>query len=101
MNLVLLFAPQTAPAAPNPLVTFLPLVLVFVVFWFFIMRPQRKRDETRKQMISAVKKGDKIVTIGGLHANVVQVDETTVLAQVDTNTKVRLEKSAIASVQAD
>ncbi len=94
---LLMAAPQAAPAS-NPLVTFLPLVLVFVVFWFFIIRPQRKRDADRKNMIAAVKKGDKILTIGGLHATVQQVDETTVLAQIDTNTKVRLEKSAIASI---
>jgi preprotein translocase subunit YajC len=82
----------------NPIVSFLPLVLIFVVFYFFIIRPQRKREDTRKTMIAAVKKGDRIVTIGGVHGTVTQVDDTSVLAQVDTNTKLRIDKNAIASV---
>jgi preprotein translocase subunit YajC len=82
----------------NPLVTFLPLVLIFVVFYFFIIRPQKKREDQRKKMIEAVKKGDKIVTIGGVHGTVTQVDEASVLAQVDTNTKLRIDKNAIANV---
>lgn len=80
------------------LMTFLPLLLIFVVFYFFIIRPQKKKEDTRKKMIEAVKKGDKIVTAGGLHGTVTQVDETSVLAQVDTNVKLRIEKNAIGSV---
>ncbi len=99
MSYVFLFAAPQEVATGNPLITFLPLLLVFIVFWFFIIRPQRKRDAERKNMISAVKKGDKILTIGGVHATVSQVEDTSVLAQIDTNTKVRLEKSAIASIQ--
>lgn len=92
---------MASPSAdqPNPLVTFLPLVLIFVVFYFFIIRPQRKKDEARKQLISAVKKGDRVVTIGGIHGTVTQVDETSVLAQVDSSTKLRFEKSAIATIE--
>ena len=82
----------------NPIAMFLPLILIFVVFYFFIIRPQKKREDTRKQMIAAVKKGDKIVTIGGVHGTVTQVDETSVLAQVDSNVKLRIDKNAIASV---
>lgn len=88
---------QAAPTS-NPLITFAPMVLIFIVFYFFIIRPQRKRDADRKALVAAVKKGDKVITIGGLHATVASVDETSVLAQIDTNTKVRLEKTAIASV---
>ncbi len=77
---------------------FLPFLLVFIVFYFFIIRPQKKREDTRKTMISAVKKGDRIVTIGGVHATVTKVDETSVLAEVDENVKLRFDKAAIASV---
>jgi len=72
--------------------------LIFVVFYFFIIRPQRKREADRKQMIGAVQKGDKIITAGGVHATVTKVEETSVLAQVDDNVKLRFEKSAISSV---
>lgn len=87
-----------APAeGSNPMISFLPIILIFVVFWFFIIRPQKKKEDTRKKMIEAVKKGDKIVTIGGVHGTVTQVDDASVLVQVDTSTKLRVEKSAIAS----
>ncbi|MEM8487133.1 MAG: preprotein translocase subunit YajC [Bacteroidota bacterium] len=86
-------------AEPNPIATFLPLVLIFVVFYFFIIRPQRKKEDERKSMIEAVKKGDKVITIGGLYGNVTQIDESSLLVQVDTNTKLRVEKNAIARVE--
>ncbi|MCH7975146.1 MAG: preprotein translocase subunit YajC [Bacteroidetes bacterium] len=77
---------------------FIMMGLIFVVFYFFIIRPQRKREADRKQMIAAVQKGDKIITAGGVHATVTKVEETSVLAQVDDNVKLRFEKSAISSV---
>ncbi len=94
---VFLLAPQAAEA-PSFLVTMLPLLLIFVVFYFFIIRPQKKKEDERKSMISAVKKGDKIITAGGVHATVTQVDEESVLAQVDTNVKLRFDKNAIGRV---
>ncbi len=82
----------------NPLLSFLPLVLIFVVFYFFLIRPQKKKEDQRKAVIESVKKGDKVVTIGGLHGTVAQVDEATLLIQVDTNTKLRIDKQAVANV---
>ena len=95
-NIILLAG--TSGEAANPLVTFLPLILIFVVFYFFIIRPQKKKEDERKRMIEAVKKGDKVVTIGGVHGTVTQVDDASILAQVDTNTKLRIDKNAIANV---
>lgn len=86
------------PEGSNPLITFLPLILIFVVFYFFIIRPQKKKEDERKRMIESVKKGDKVITIGGVHGTVTQVDEGSVLIQADTNVKLRVEKNAIASV---
>jgi len=86
---------QSAPFDPS---FFIMMGLIFVVFYFFIIRPQRKREADRKQMIAAVQKGDKIITAGGVHATVTKVEETSVLAQVDDNVKLRFEKSAISSV---
>lgn len=95
---VLLMAPQAQPGGQSMLVTMLPLLLIFIVFYFFIIRPQKKREDERKSMIEAVRKGDKIVTVGGVHGTVTQVDEGSVLAQVDTNVKLRIDKNAIANV---
>lgn len=87
---------QTAPGFDPSF--FIMMGLIFVVFYFFIIRPQKKRESDRKQMIAAVQKGDKIITAGGVHATVTKVEDASVLAQVDDNTKLRFEKSAITSV---
>ena len=96
----LIFFLMGAPSGEqaNPLAMFLPLILIFIVFYLFIIRPQKKKEDQRKSMIEAVKKNDRIITIGGIHGTVTQVDETSVLVQVDNNTKLRIEKSALSSV---
>ncbi len=78
---------------------FLPLLLIFAVFYLFIIRPQQKREKKRKAMIQAVKRGDKVVTAGGLHGKVHQVDESSVLLDVDGGIKLRIEKNSVASVK--
>lgn len=95
-DLFLLGAPSGEQA--NPLAMFLPLILIFIVFYFFIIRPQKKKEDERKKMIEAVAKGDKVVTIGGVHGTVTQVDESSILVQVDSGTKLRIEKSALSNV---
>jgi preprotein translocase subunit YajC len=97
----LLLMAQPSPDQ-NPILTFLPLVLIFVVFYFFMIRPQQKRESERKKMIEAVKKGERVVTIGGIHGTVAQVDEASVLIEIDkgSSTKIRIDKSAIARVDA-
>jgi len=98
MSISHLFLMGAPSAEANPLAMFLPLVLIFIVFYFFIIRPQKKKEDERKKMIEAVQKGNRVITIGGLHGTVTQVDETSVLVQVDNNTKLRVEKSALSSV---
>lgn len=93
-----LVAPQTAPAGPNPLAMFLPMILIFVVIYLLIIRPQKKKEDSRQKMVAAVKKGDKVVTIGGIHGSVVKVDDSSVLVQVDEAVKLRVEKNALSSV---
>jgi len=67
-----------------------------VVFYFFMIRPQQKKAKTAKKFREALQKGTRVVTIGGMHGKVVEVDDKTVLLDVDTNVKLRFEKSAIA-----
>ena len=97
MYVALRIAPQESQA-PILSVTLLPLLLICLVFHFFILGPQKKRENERKQMIEAVRKGDKIITSGGIHGTVTQVSDTWVIAQVDSNVKLRIEKSALGSV---
>jgi preprotein translocase subunit YajC len=75
------------------------LVLIFAVFYFLIFRPQNKKQKETEHMIAALKKGDKIVTIGGVHGVVSSLKEKTVIVKVDDNTKVELNRSAVASVE--
>lgn len=86
------------PNSGGGLFSLLPLILIMFVFYFLLIRPQKKREDERKKMIAAVEKGDDIITVGGVYGKVTQVDETSVLAQVDTNTKLRIDKNAIQSV---
>jgi preprotein translocase subunit YajC len=76
-----------------------PLVLIFVVFYFIIYRPQQKREQEHQEMVDNLSKGDQIVTVGGIHGTVRRIDDDSVLAQVDSNgVKLRIDKQAIANV---
>lgn len=96
---------QAAPAAGSGsatgsmLTTLIPFALVFVIFYFLIIRPQNKKQKDMQKMISGVQKGDRVVTIGGVHAVVDKVKETTVVLRVDDNVRMEFSKSAIASVE--
>jgi|TARA_B110000240_G_C13493063_1_gene450505 preprotein translocase subunit YajC len=76
--------------------TLLMFGMIAIVFYFFMIRPQMKKQKEQKQFKSAVKKGDKIVTIGGVHAKIKEVNETTVMVETDGGAKMRIEKSAIS-----
>ena len=72
-------------------------LLILVVFYLFLIRPQQSREKARRSMIDEIKKGDRIVTAGGIHATVLKVEETSLLAEVDQNVKMRFEKNAVSS----
>jgi len=80
----------------------IPIVLVIGVFYLFIYRPQKKQQEEHEEMVSNLEKGDKIVTIGGIHGTVRRIDDDSLLVQVDSSgTKLRFDKQAIANVGGD
>lgn len=72
--------------------------LIIAIFYFLILRPQQKRQKERQKMLDAVKKGDKVVTAGGLHGTVAGLDEKTLLLQVSDNVKMKFDRSAIANI---
>ncbi len=78
--------------------TFVTFGLVILIFYFLIIRPQNKKQKAAKKMLSALKKGDKVVSIGGIHGTVVAVKEQTTVVKVDDNIKLEFSKSAISSV---
>jgi preprotein translocase subunit YajC len=92
--------PAAAGSASGSMVSMIVTFgLVFVIFYFLIIRPQNKKQKEAKKMIEAVKKGDRVVTIGGVHATVYTVKEKTVILKVDDECKMEFSKSAVASVE--
>ena len=89
-----------APAGDggNPVMSFLPLVAIIAIFYFLILRPQRKKQKETQNMLSALKKGDRVVTIGGIHGVIQNVKEGTVIVKVDESVKLEFNRSAIASI---
>lgn len=77
------------------LMSFLPLILIMVVFYFFFIRPQMKKAKDQRKYREALKKGDKIITLGGIHGKVLDVKETAVLIEVVDGNKLLIEKSAV------
>ena len=73
----------------------LPLLLILVVFYFFFIRPQQKKTKEQKKFREALKKGDKVLTIGGIHGKIAEVKENTVVLEVGNQVKMTVEKSAI------
>lgn len=86
-----------APAGPNqnPLSMFLPLVLIIVVFYFFMIRPQMKRQKELAKFRTSLQKGDKVVTTGGIYGRIHEVNEQTILLEVDNNVHIKVDKSAV------
>jgi len=78
--------------------TFVTFGLIIVIFYFLMIRPQKKKDKEAQEMISRMKKGDKVVSIGGIHGTVVAVKESTVVVKVDDNTRIEFTKNAINAV---
>ncbi|PTN07777.1 preprotein translocase subunit YajC [Mangrovibacterium marinum] len=96
----LLMAPQQG-AEQNPLMTFLPMILVIVVFYFFMIRPQMKKQKELRKFRESLAKGDKVVTTGGIYGKVADIKENYVLLQVDDNVKLRVDKSAVVKDMSD
>ena len=88
---------QAAAEAPKGggMQMWIMLALIFGVMWFFMIRPQRKQQKELQNFRDSLKKGDKVVTIGGIFGTVCEVKEDSVLIEIDTNVKIRVSKQAI------
>ena len=87
---------QTAPAAQGSgLSMWIMLALIFVVMWFFMIRPQRKQQKELDNFRNSLKNGDKVVTIGGIYGTVCEVKDAYVLVEIDKDVKIRVSKQAI------
>ncbi len=97
------FVMAAAEGQGNPMMQFLPvMIIMFAVMYFLIIRPQKQKEKKRQELISNVRKQDRIVTVGGVHGIVTSVKENEVIARVDDakDIKIKIDKSAITSVSA-
>jgi preprotein translocase subunit YajC len=85
-------------AAQNPLISFLPLLVLFAVFYFMLIRPQMKRAKEQRAMIGGLAKGDEVVTNGGIAGRIDELGDSFVTLEIATNVKIKLQKSAITLV---
>ena len=95
------YAQGTGIFDQNALVQFLPLILIFVVFYFLLIRPQQRKAKEQKSMLEALRRGDRVVTGGGIIGTVARVDNPEeVVVDIAENVRVRVLRSTIASVLA-
>ena len=83
---------------PSPILQFVPLIFLFVIFYFLLIRPQQKKQKEHAAMLSKLDKNDEVITAGGVHATVVSVGERTAMIRIADNVKVEVEKSSITQV---
>jgi preprotein translocase subunit YajC len=101
MNHLLVLLQATAPAAQNPLLSLLPLVLIIVVFYFFMIRPQVKRQKELKNYRNSLQKNDKVITTGGIYGKITDVKDQTVTVEIAENIRIKVDKSAVLKDSSD
>ncbi len=92
------FAQAGQAAEPNMLVTFLPLIAIFAIFYFLMIRPQQKKMKQHKEMVGNLRRGDKIITAGGFIGTVAKVSDDELDVEIAKDVKVRVVRSTIAEV---
>ena len=101
MLFILLAQAQSAApagAGPNPLASFLPIILIFIIMYFVLFRPQMRRQKEQRRLVSSLKTGDRVLTSAGIHGMITNVKDTTVTVKVADNVKIEMEKSAVTNV---
>lgn len=79
--------------------SFVPLIIVFVVFYFILIRPQQQQQKKRQEMLSQLKKGDKVVTVGGIHGEITEVHDDEVGLRIADKVEIRLSRTGVGRVK--
>ena len=82
--------------AVNPLINLFPLILIFVIFYFLLIRPQKTKEKEHKKMLGNLNKNDEVVTSSGIHGTIINVKDKSVILRIDDNVKIELEKNCVA-----
>jgi len=94
-NLLYVLSMGQPTEGQSPLASFLPLLLIIVIFYFFMIRPQMKRQKELRKYRESLKKGDKVVTTGGIYGKVDGIKDNYVIVEIDNDVKIKIDKSAI------
>jgi preprotein translocase subunit YajC len=89
----------TGASGASMLANFLPIILIFVIFYFMLIRPQQKKQKEYEKMLSELKKNDEVVTNGGVHGTILNIKDTTLTLKIDDNVKIEINKNAIGYVK--
>ena len=87
-----------APEGPGPLVQFFPLILIFIVFYFLLIRPQQQKAKAHRNMLGELKRNDEVVTVGGLYGRIMEIGEKVVTLELAQNVRVRIERAKIETL---
>ena len=85
--------------AVNPLIQFFPLILIFIIFYFLLIRPQKTKEKEHRKLLANLNKNEEVVTSSGIHGTIVNVKDKTVILRIDDNVKVEIEKNCIAYIK--
>ena len=97
--LLLSQASQTMPSYAEGLISFLPLVVIFAIFYFLLIRPQKQKQQQHQQLLTNLKRGDKVITTGGMYGTIESVGENSFQLKIANQVKVKISKSAVAGFQ--
>ncbi len=87
------------PQTVNPIINLLPILLIFVIFYFMVIRPQKNKEKEHQKMLSGLNKNDEVVTSSGIHGTIVNVKDKTIILRVDENVKIEMERNCIAYIK--
>ncbi|MBV6477770.1 MAG: hypothetical protein HGGPFJEG_00514 [Ignavibacteria bacterium] len=94
----LVFLQQAPGGMESILSSIVPFLLIIVIFYFLILRPQQKRQKDRAKLLESIKKGDKVITAGGVHGTVEGLEDKTLLLKIAENVKIKVERSSITTI---
>jgi preprotein translocase subunit YajC len=93
-------APAGAPQQPNAFMSMMPLVFIFIIFYFLLIRPQQKKAKEHAKLVSSLKTGDSVVTSAGIHGVISNVKDKTVIVKIADSVKVEFDRAAIVTIEA-
>jgi preprotein translocase subunit YajC len=95
---------QGASAGPaqvqqSPLISLMPIALIFIIFYFLLIRPQKRAQQDHAKMLTALSKNDEVITSGGIYGTIVNIQDDVVTLRVDDNTRIKIQKSSISKLK--